>query len=118
MFPPKKKPGLAVGIMIGKPKPGSDLDSPDPVEGKAAPAHEAAEPPAHEQQEEYGAKLVQDIESAGEKYGLDAETSHAVAADFFDAVAKCLRGGSGESAPAGQDTDSGGMGMGGMQGGQ
>jgi hypothetical protein len=76
-------------------RPGGDLEMPEPVDFKPKPKaptaeHEAAETPEYEGQEEYGAKLIQDIEAAGEKHGLDAEQSHAVAASFFKAVADCL----------------------------
>ena len=127
MFPPKKKPGfpgkgampgkkpgLDVMIAVGK-KPGGDLGSPSPVEGMmprhmadAKPGkppdtqHEAAESPEYEQNEEYGAKLIQDLESAGEQYGLDAKTTHEVAAAFFEAMANCLRGDSGGDEESGE----------------
>lgn len=108
MFPPKKKKGLDVMIAVGKPKGG--LEAPDPVdsmakrhlrEAKAGKAptveHEAEESPEYEAQEEYGAKIVRDIEAAGESLGLDAEQSHVAAAAFLKAIANCLKGGEEEA---------------------
>lgn len=113
MFPKKKK-GLDVAIMV-KPssKKSDDLESPDPVEEvgkmKPTPEHEAAETPEYEAQEEYGAKIVKDIETAGAEHGLDAEKSHAVAASFFRAVADCLSGEEkGESSDQPEDLEAAG----------
>lgn len=107
MFPtPKKKP--AFGAM--KPKPAmDDLESPDPVEGKPAmDAEEAAESPAEESSEDYGAKLVADIETAGKSLGMDAATSRQAAGAFFKAAADCLGGGSDEG-DTGQEDGTGEM---------
>jgi hypothetical protein len=110
MFPKKpKKPGMDVAIMVAPHgKPG--LGSPMPVEkAKDAPADEeesadtgttaddeAAESPQEEGGEEYGAKLLADIDAVGKRYGADSETSRALAGDMFEAIARCLKGG-GES---------------------
>lgn len=108
-FPPKKKfpPKPGVGIVPAKPKPAmDDLESPDPVEGKPAPdpAEEATESPDEESSEDYGAKLVADIEAAGKSMGMDAATSRTAAGAFFKAAADCL-GGDGED--SGLDEGSG-----------
>ena len=118
MFQPKKKPGVAVVIaMKGK----NDPESPEPIEqkkpnpfasGKPAPAgyrpkaappaddqeyqdthaaHEAAETPEYEAAEEYGAKLIQDIDAVAEQHGMDQAQGRMFAADLFGAIAECLR---------------------------
>lgn len=88
MFPPKKK-----SPPFGK---SSDLDSPDPVDmPRKAPASED-EPPAEESTEDYGSKLVADLEAAGQAEGMDPETTKRVAASFFRAMADCLGGGAAE----------------------
>jgi hypothetical protein len=97
MFPPKKKPFPA--------KP--DLSEPDSLDAKPTPKmpmHEEAEEPAVEAS---GAKLLADIEAAGEEHGLDAETSRKVAGSMFAAAAKCLAGEQGPVA----EYDAGGMSM-------
>jgi hypothetical protein len=110
MFPPKKKTGLDVVIAFGKPKTKEDpedLESPAPVEGEPKAGNqdlkvkqqrqkeEDEETPEYEQSEEYGAKLIHDLEEAGKEYGMDAKTTHEVAASFFEALANCLREGLG-----------------------
>ena len=74
-----KAPDIA--IAVGIPKKGPDA------------AEESAETPAQEGGEEYGAKLMSDIEAVGKRYGADPATSRQIAADMFDAMAKCLSGG-------------------------
>lgn len=77
-----KKPDLAVMIAAGPKKP----EPPPP-----APDGEAAEPPAIEGQEEYGARLMQDIEDAGASVGIhDPAKARAAASAFLGAIAKCL----------------------------
>lgn len=93
MFPKKKKPGLDVMIAVGKPKKPAELSDPDPLDEKPPkPAHEEAETPEYEENEQYGAKLIADLEAAGEEHGLDKATTRKVAASFFGAMAKCLGG--------------------------
>lgn len=99
MFPTtKKKPAP-----FGKPKPPmDDLESPDPVEGKIPEDHaeEAAESPDEESSEDYGAKLVADIEAAGKTLGMDAATSRQAAGAFFKAAGSCLTGDGGTTEDA------------------
>lgn len=101
-MPPGKKPGLDVMIAVGKKAPGGDddLGSPDPVEGmskgpKPPAPHEADESQGDEQQEEYGKKLLDDIDNVGQEYGMDSATTREFTASLFEAVVKCLRGESG-----------------------
>lgn len=117
---PPKKPGLLIAMM-GKKSPAQDPEAPDSIEKPSAPpfgrpplgktsprtappvtddetgevreAHEAAEAPGYENSEESGAAIVQDIEAAGAKHGMDAQQSHAFAADLFSSLAECLRRG-------------------------
>ena len=85
-----KKPGLDVMVAVGRPKPGlGDGATPD----GAMTDHEASESPQEEQNEGYGEKLIPMLAAVGQKYGADEATSKALAADFLDALAKCLRGG-------------------------
>ena len=49
-----------------------------------------ADEAAEEEAEDYGKKLVNDIEAAGATEGMDAGTSRRVAGAFFSAAAKCL----------------------------
>lgn len=110
MFPkksPPKKPGLDVAVMVGKPGAKSDLDSPVPVDGPKK-AHEADESPAEEANEDYGAKLVADIEAVGEQHGMDAAASRAAAGAFFRAAAECLIRDAGDGMA---EHDAGGMEM-------
>lgn len=107
--PAPKKKGLDVMIAVGphKGKPGGgspedDLEGPgevgsDPREGAELP--EPGESQGEEDLENSGASLIQDLQDAGAQYGLDPETSKALAADFFEAMAKCLRGGEAEGMP-------------------
>jgi hypothetical protein len=74
--------------------------SADPMNGapayrpKAAPTMD--EPPVAKMSEgdndsdDYGAKLVADIQAVGEAHGMDPAQSKAYAADLFGAVAECL----------------------------
>jgi hypothetical protein len=78
-----------------KPKPKADLSEPDSLDAKPKfkmPMHEEAEEPEVEASEDYGAKLMADIDAAGEEHGLDAQTTRKVAASIFSAAAKCLAG--------------------------
>ena len=102
----KKKlnvPSLTV-MSIGKGGP------PPPIGGMDKPPSkppEMPEPPGDDMgaapdNDDYGAKLTQDIISVGQKHGMDPEKMKAVSADLFDAVAKCLRGaGSGDDGGTG-----------------
>lgn len=101
-FPPKKKmlpkPGMKPGLMPAK-KPMDDLESPDPVEGKAMPdPEEAAEPVAEEGGEDYGAKFLSDMTAPLIAAGLDAGAARKTLAAQFRAGADCLDGGEGEDA--------------------
>lgn len=105
MFPPKKKK-TDVTIVVGAkpegmsaPKPFERKDEPDGDESEMDSAHEAAESPEQESAEEEGADLLADIAKVGEQYGADSETSKAMAAEFFEAIAKCLRGDKQPEAP-------------------
>jgi hypothetical protein len=92
---PNKKPGMDVMIAVGK-KPQGGLPSPNPIEGlgkKPDPQEESAESPEYESSEDQGAKLISDIESAGQKHGLEPDSARSFAADVFSAMAECLRGG-------------------------
>ena len=98
MFPPKKKPQPGMGEESGglpAPRPFEAKDEPEGTneEAPGGMSDESAETPQYEEQEEGGADLLADVESVGKRYGADRETSHALAADFFDAISKCLRGG-------------------------
>ncbi len=102
--PPKSKP------FPGAPNPGgpperAGLSAPSPVERKgAAPDDESAEDPieestetpeaeATEDQGEYGGTdIIKDLAAVGQNYGADEATSRELAADFLDAIGKCLRG--------------------------
>lgn len=101
MFPPKKKimpkPGMKPGIMVPK-KPMDDLESPDPVEGKALPdpEEEAAESPEEEGGEDYGAKFLADMTAPLISAGLDAAAARKTLAAQFRAGADCLDGSDGE----------------------
>ncbi len=102
MFPTKaKKP------TPGAPKPGgpperSGLSAPSPVEMKGAPEpadDEAGEGPPPdgespdlEQTDSSGVDIVADLAAVGQSYGADPETSRELAADFLDALSKCVRG--------------------------
>lgn len=55
-------------------------------------------PSPDESSEGYGGKLADDIAAAGAGRGMTPEDSKAFAADVFEAMVKCLRGG--ESEPA------------------
>ena len=95
MFSPKKKPFPM--------KLKADLSEPESLDAKPKPKmpmHEEEETPEAEESEDYGAKLVADLEAAGEEHGLDAQQSRAVAASFFGAMARCLGG---EQEPAERD---------------
>ncbi len=102
MFPPKKKPmpkpGLKIDIMAAKKPPVDDLESPDPVEGKAAPDpdDEAAESPEDEGGEDYGAKFLSDMTAPLIAAGLDAGAAKKTLAAQLRAGADCLDGGEGE----------------------
>lgn len=97
MFPPKKKSGLDIAIAVGKPKPkGSDLGSPSPIDKPPKPPMAAGDSPDETGSEDYSAKLIADIEAAGESVGLDPVTSREAAGKFFAAAAKCLMQDSGE----------------------
>jgi hypothetical protein len=92
MFGKPKAKGLDVMTAVGK-KPKPDLSDPDSLDEKPMPKMaEEAETPEHEGAEEYGAKMMADLEAAGEANGLDAATTRKVAASFFGAMAKCLGG--------------------------
>lgn len=107
-----KKPGMDVMIAVGRPRPkgGGELSAPGPLDRggpKKAPSpfggddpgagdeessdHQAGETPEYESGEEQGAKLISDIEAAGEKHGLDGHAARSFAADVFSAMAECLR---------------------------
>lgn len=96
MLPPKKN-GLVVAIGMKPPAlktPGSKYgDEPQPDQPQAA--HESAETPQEEQGEDYGAKILADIDSVGKEFGADSETARAACAKFLSAIAKCLSGESG-----------------------
>src|SRR5262245_50362318 len=104
------KPGLMVAI--GMPKRGGeddDIGSPDELDSapepkSKMPMHEAAEAPAEEGAEDYGARLVSDIEAVGQKHGMEPEAARMVLGDMLAAVAKCLRGESGEEEPQMKDS--------------
>lgn len=66
----------------------SDLDSPSPVGIEI-------EDNTPDTAEDYGKKLVDDIEAAGDAEGLDAESSRRIAGAFFRAAAKCLENSAG-----------------------
>jgi len=109
MFAPNKKksPFGETAPAFGKPK-GNDLDAPSPVDRaaktppkpQAQPQPEAAEPPAQEATEDYGAKIMADVEAAGQRLGLDASASRSFAADVLASLSACLRGGEMEAQPA------------------
>ena len=89
---PPKKDGLMIAIGMKPPAlkaPGSKYGDDDPM---PSAQHEAAESPEYEQGEDYGAKLVKDIEAAGAKFGADPETARAACAEFLSAIANCLKG--------------------------
>jgi hypothetical protein len=99
MFPPKKKkPALDVAIAVGPakkkpPMPPMDLESPGGMDDEEESSdHEASESPDEESSEDYGAKLISDIDAVGEAHGMDSMKTRAFTADLFDAVANCLRG--------------------------
>jgi hypothetical protein len=124
-----KKPGMDVMIAVGPRrggKPGApgkpDLGDPGPLDGKPmakppaapptddtdtgdGPDDESGEDAGYESAEDQGAKLISDIESSGEKFGLDQATSREFAASVFSAMADCLRrGSSGGDEGAGDET--------------
>lgn len=119
MMPPlggKKKPMLAIGVEIGRPKGGPPpLDTPGkklaPV-AEESPAHEATESPEEEQGEDYGTKLLSDMTRPLTEAGLSDDEAKSLLADIFDAVSNCLRG---EQSPVAEH-DAGGMGMEGGEG--
>jgi hypothetical protein len=85
----------------------SDIGSPGPLDGPPPP--DDSEPDGDEgpgddagydSPEGKGAKLIADIEAAGEKIGVDGDTSQAFAADVLSAIADCLRGGGQQDAGA------------------
>jgi hypothetical protein len=80
-------------------KKSADLSEPDSLDAKPKPKMPMHAPPRDiegeaevEMSEDYGSKLLADIEAAGEEHGLDAETSRKVAGSMFSAAAKCLMG--------------------------
>lgn len=81
-----KKPAVGVAVIMGKDKP--------PMGGMD---HESEETPEQEGNEEYGARLVSDIDSVFSEYGADQKTGREIAAKLFSAVAKCLSGAGEES---------------------
>jgi hypothetical protein len=134
MFPAKKKP--AIGVMIGLGPKGDSRDGPPmPPKYKAgggdsagdmpmgAPkpkdpmAHEAAESPAMEGGEEYGAKLLSDMTAPLIQAGMPEEHAKTTLAGIFDAMAKCLRGEGKSGMGGGMDDGGGDDGMGGSAGG-
>jgi hypothetical protein len=104
----KKKPGVTVAIGIGKPKVG-DLGTPDPLEkalGSAkgpSAAHEAAETPEYEEQEETGAGMIDAMTQPLVDAGLSGEDAKSLLADIFDAVCKSLRGGKESAEPPAEE---------------
>lgn len=106
MQPPKKE-GLMIAIGMKPPAlkaPGSKYgDDPQPPQ-----AHEAAESPDEESSEEYGSKLLSDIDAVGQKFGADSQTARAACSAFLSAIAKCLSGDSGESSAVAEH-DAGGQ---------
>lgn len=135
MFPPAKKKPAMGGVPQfggGKPKPpmggggGSpkpaphspdDLESPDPVEGKAeedspddagmlAGGDDATPPDMGDGLGGgYGAKLEKDIESVGAALGMDAGQAKKAAGAFFMTAAQCLMGGDEGDAEGAPDGD-------------
>lgn len=89
MFNQKPK-GVGVMIAMEPPRLGT------PGKQREQSPHEAAEPPAEEQREEYGAKLLNDMISPLVDLGLSEEDAKATLAQILEAAAKCLKGG-GES---------------------
>lgn len=88
----KRKAAMPPMLMVAVGKKAAP-DVPDESEPPIPDAaEEADETPAYESSEDYGAKLMADIESAGMTHGLDPAASRAFAADLFDSVAKRLRG--------------------------
>jgi hypothetical protein len=107
----QKKPGLGVMIAVGKEPPRLGAPGQKPEAPKPEPAADDPEAGASEygEPDDYGDKIMADIEAAGEKHGLDPSQSHAVAADFFRAIADCLSGGQEDHGIA--QHDAGGMGF-------
>jgi hypothetical protein len=97
LFPQKKKPqpGMTPDANDGLPAPKPFERKDEPEEAEEMAQHEAAESPEYEAAEEQGADILADLEAVGQRYGADKETAHALAADFCDAISKCLRGGKG-----------------------
>lgn len=80
----KRKASMPPMLMVGVSK------KPDPEPEIEDVVEEIAEAP--DAPDDYSAKLMADIESAGMAHGLDPAASRSFAADLFDSVAKCLRG--------------------------
>lgn len=114
---------------------GQDPEAPEPLEAKAAPAspfgklpmrkppasapmpdEEAEMPPDEEAappeaeapgygNEAQGAKLISDIEAAGDAHGMSPEQSRSFAASIFNSMAECLGGGGGDDSGGGYGGD-------------
>ncbi len=98
-MPPRmagKKPGVDLMVAVGVPKNGP---AKPPMDAEESQAHEAAESPAQEGAEDYGAKLMSDLEAVGAEYGASPEMSREIAAKMFRAMADCLSGGGQEKPP-------------------
>lgn len=94
MFPQKKKqPMMGEDEQGGLPAPKPFERKDEPEEAEQMAQHEATETPEQEGMEQGGSDLYSDLEAVGQRYGADAATSRSLAADMFDAFAKCLRGG-------------------------
>lgn len=69
-------------------KGGGPDDSQPPATPPKDPMPKPPEMPSDEGQPDF----LADLAAVGEKYGADPDTSKALAADFLEALAKCLRG--------------------------
>lgn len=92
------KPGVTVAIGGGKPK-GDDLGAPDDPFGKKPDAHEAAETPEYEEQEETGADLLSAMTKPMIDAGLSDDDARTLLADVLDAACDSLRGGKESAEP-------------------
>ena len=93
---PKHDKGMGLGAPLPVEKAGKGgmppTDESDSGDTEESPAHEATETPEEEQGEDYGAKLVADIDAVAKRYGADQQTGRELFADMLTAVAKCLKG--------------------------
>ena len=95
--PHKSGGGLGAPLPVEKMGKQQDDESSEGEPPEATDQHEAQESPAEESDEEYGRKLLTDIDAVGKQYGADSSTTRSFVGDLLSSIAKCLKGESHDS---------------------